>query len=79
MEKNLSWLSISASTAPFIGLFGTVWGIMGSFEGIALTGSAFAADLTSFNGMSDTSGARDSITRIIGAIINILIKNVKIT
>ena len=40
MEKYLSILSISAAASPFIGLFGTVWGIMGSFEGIARTGSS---------------------------------------
>lgn len=43
LEKFLAVLSISASTSPFIGLFGTVWGIMGAFEGIARTGSASLA------------------------------------
>jgi biopolymer transport protein TolQ len=43
LEKYLSFLAIGASTAPFIGLFGTVWGIMNSFEGIAKTGSASLA------------------------------------
>lgn len=43
MEKYVSILAISASAAPFIGLFGTVWGIMGAFEGIAQTGSASLA------------------------------------
>src|SRR5690606_6864777 len=43
MEKLLPVLAISASAAPFIGLFGTVWGIMGAFEGIARTGSASLA------------------------------------
>jgi len=43
MEKYLPILAISASAAPFIGLFGTVWGIMGAFEGIARTGSASLA------------------------------------
>lgn len=43
MEKFMSILSISASASPFIGLFGTVWGIMGAFEGIARTGSASLA------------------------------------
>ncbi|MDL1969323.1 MAG: MotA/TolQ/ExbB proton channel family protein, partial [Deltaproteobacteria bacterium] len=31
------------NTAPFIGLFGTVWGIMNSFHGIGLSGSASLA------------------------------------
>ncbi|MDQ3233985.1 MAG: MotA/TolQ/ExbB proton channel family protein [Pseudobdellovibrionaceae bacterium] len=43
LESYLSLLAIIASSAPFIGLFGTVWGIMGSFEGIARTGSASLA------------------------------------
>ena len=43
LEKYLSSLSIIATTSPFIGLFGTVWGIMGAFEGIAKSGSASLA------------------------------------
>ena len=43
LEKFLPILAISASASPFIGLFGTVWGIMGAFEGIARTGSASLA------------------------------------
>jgi biopolymer transport protein TolQ len=43
LEKNVNWLAIIASVAPFVGLFGTVWGIMNSFEGIARTGSASLA------------------------------------
>ena len=43
MERFQNWLAISASAAPFIGLFGTVWGIMNAFEGIARTGSASLA------------------------------------
>lgn len=35
LEHNLSFLASVGSTAPFIGLFGTVWGIMHSFQGIA--------------------------------------------
>lgn len=37
LEKGLNFLAIIGSTAPFIGLFGTVWGIMNSFQGIALS------------------------------------------
>lgn len=43
MEKYLPILATIASASPFVGLFGTVWGIMGSFEGIARTGSASLA------------------------------------
>lgn len=35
IEKNLTFLASVGSTAPFIGLFGTVWGIMHSFQNIA--------------------------------------------
>jgi biopolymer transport protein TolQ len=35
MERHLSFLAIVGSNAPFIGLFGTVWGIMHSFQAIA--------------------------------------------
>src|SRR5262249_34449542 len=34
LEKNVTWLATTASAAPFIGLFGTVWGIMTSFQRI---------------------------------------------
>ncbi|HEU4403441.1 MAG TPA: MotA/TolQ/ExbB proton channel family protein [Candidatus Polarisedimenticolia bacterium] len=40
LDRNLSLLAITASVTPFIGLFGTVWGIMNAFQGIAVTGSA---------------------------------------
>ena len=36
VEKNLTFLATSGSTAPFVGLFGTVWGIMNSFKSIAV-------------------------------------------
>ena len=37
LEKNFSFLATIGSTAPFIGLFGTVWGIMNSFQSIAVS------------------------------------------
>jgi biopolymer transport protein TolQ len=43
LEKYLTFLATTGATAPFIGLFGTVWGIMGAFHGIGLTGSASLA------------------------------------
>ncbi|HIM25788.1 MAG TPA: protein TolQ [Rhodospirillales bacterium] len=36
-EKNMTFLATTGSTAPFIGLFGTVWGIMNSFQAIAIS------------------------------------------
>ena len=43
LESSLTFLATTGSTAPFIGLFGTVWGIMTSFHGIGLKGSASLA------------------------------------
>jgi biopolymer transport protein TolQ len=43
LEKYLTFLATTGSTAPFIGLFGTVWGIMNAFKGIGETGSASLA------------------------------------
>ena len=40
IEKNFTYLATIGSTAPFIGLFGTVWGIMNSFRGLAQTSQA---------------------------------------
>jgi biopolymer transport protein TolQ len=40
LEHSISWLATVASSAPFVGLFGTVWGIMNSFQNIGATGSA---------------------------------------
>ena len=45
MERFLPVLALTASAAPFIGLFGTVWGIMNAFEGIAQTGSTSLASV----------------------------------
>jgi biopolymer transport protein TolQ len=35
LERNMTFLATVGSTAPFVGLFGTVWGIMNSFQAIA--------------------------------------------
>ena len=43
MAKAVAFLATTGNTAPFIGLFGTVWGIMESFRGIGLKGSASLA------------------------------------
>ena len=37
IEKNFTFLATVGATAPFIGLFGTVWGIMNSFQSIAVS------------------------------------------
>ncbi len=43
MTQMVPFLATTGNTAPFIGLFGTVWGIMNSFHGIGLKGSASLA------------------------------------
>lgn len=43
MGQMVPFLATAGNTAPFIGLFGTVWGIMGTFQGIGLSGSASLA------------------------------------
>jgi biopolymer transport protein TolQ len=40
LERSLGFLATTASTTPFIGLFGTVWGIMNAFRGIGASGTA---------------------------------------
>ena len=37
LERRLTFLATVGSTAPFVGLFGTVWGIMTSFQAIAVS------------------------------------------
>ena len=39
-EKGMSWLATTGSVSPFIGLFGTVWGIIDAFSGLGTAGSA---------------------------------------
>jgi len=43
LESGLIWLAIAVSGAPFMGLLGTVWGVMSTFAGIAQQGSATMA------------------------------------
>ena len=43
VERYMTFLATVGSTAPFVGLFGTVWGIMNSFEGIAASGNTSLA------------------------------------
>ena len=40
MERMLSWLATTGVVAPFIGLFGTVWGVMDAFHGLGTAGAA---------------------------------------
>jgi biopolymer transport protein TolQ len=43
LERRLSFLATTANTAPFIGLFGTVWGIMDAFREIGVRGTTSLA------------------------------------
>ncbi len=43
LERSITFLATTGSTAPFIGLFGTVWGIMDAFQSIGSRGSASLA------------------------------------
>src|SRR5438477_4695836 len=40
LERNLSWLAITGAVTPFVGLFGTVWGIIDAFHGLGTAGAA---------------------------------------
>lgn len=40
LESWMSWLATTAGATPFIGLFGTVWGIMDAFHGLGTAGAA---------------------------------------
>lgn len=40
MESHMTWLATIAAIAPFIGLFGTVWGIIDAFHGLGTEGAA---------------------------------------
>jgi biopolymer transport protein TolQ len=40
LEHNMSWLATTATVSPFVGLFGTVLGIIDSFQGLGMQGSA---------------------------------------
>lgn len=40
MESRLTWLATTGAVTPFVGLFGTVWGIMDAFHGLGAAGTA---------------------------------------
>lgn len=39
LERNMNWLATAATVSPFIGLFGTVWGIIDAFQALGLAGA----------------------------------------
>src|SRR5215471_19676522 len=40
LERNMPWLAITAAVTPFVGLFGTVWGIIDALHGLGTAGAA---------------------------------------
>jgi biopolymer transport protein TolQ len=40
LERRMPWLATTAAVTPFIGLFGTVWGIIDAFQGLGTAGAA---------------------------------------
>lgn len=40
LQQNMGWLATTASATPFIGLFGTVWGVLDAFRGLGEAGGA---------------------------------------
>jgi biopolymer transport protein TolQ len=40
LQRNMGWLATTASATPFIGLFGTVWGVLDAFQGLGEAGGA---------------------------------------
>ncbi len=43
LERRVTFLGTCGSITPFLGLFGTIWGIMSAFQGIGVVGSASIA------------------------------------
>lgn len=78
LESQVSILGTAVSAAPFLGLLGTVWGVMDAFSSVALTGSATIGTLA-------PGIAAALITTVIGLIValpsmvgyNILVANIR--
>jgi biopolymer transport protein TolQ len=69
LERSLRLLATTAGATPFIGLFGTVWGIMNAFHGIGVTGTASLAAYAPW----DRGGAGRHRGRVVCAAIPALI------
>ena len=78
LESRLSLLATTSSQAPFIGLFGTVWGIMNAFSKIAATGSASLAVVAPGISEALITTAVGLVTAIpAGAAYNYFLTNIK--
>ncbi len=62
VERSMSILAIATTTAPFLGLLGTVWGVMDAFQGMGVTGSAMLSDVA-----PGISGAL--VTTVVGLLV----------
>lgn len=62
LDKNMSVLASASTVAPFLGLLGTVWGVMEAFAGMAATGSALLSEVAP--GISSAL-----LTTIVGLIV----------
>lgn len=62
VERSMSILAIATTSAPFLGLLGTVWGVMDAFQGMAVTGSAMLSDVA-----PGISGAL--VTTVVGLLV----------
>jgi biopolymer transport protein TolQ len=84
LERNLPWLAITAAVTPFIGLFGTVWGIIDAFHGLGTAGAATLravapgiseALITTAAGLAAAIPAVIAYNLIIGSIREIAARN----
>ncbi|MPN53573.1 Protein TolQ [bioreactor metagenome] len=64
LEEKMMFLATAVSASPFLGLFGTVWGITLAFTGLAITGKADIATLA-----PGVSGAL--LTTVVGLVVAI--------
>ena len=55
-ERNLPWLAITGAVTPFVGLFGTVWGIIDAFHGLGTAGAATLRAVATFASCSSLCG-----------------------
>jgi biopolymer transport protein TolQ len=62
LENNMGLLATAASTAPFLGLLGTVWGVMEAFGGMAVSGTAMLSEVA-----PGISGAL--LTTVVGLLV----------
>ena len=77
-EKNMVFLSIIVTSAPFLGLFGTVWGVMEAFGAIGLSGGGSIKDLApgvSSALLTTVGGLAVAIPSVFG--YNLLLDNVR--